>query len=344
MNNLKILATASAAFLLSAGLALSVEPNTRVFADGHKDKIRGVMLSRDGNTLNLRGDDDSLGTVDLTDDTKIQIKHGIFGQKTDMKADSLVPGLEIEARGKGSENGDLVASKVVFDPNSMRVSRQVDARVDPVESRTGVLEDRADQQDSRAGQIEDRQGKLEGQEQQTEQQVGQVSDRVGQVKTEADQANQEVENVNQRVTNLDNYQEKYSAVVYFKLNSSTLTPEDKQKLDTLAEQAKGEKGYSVQIAGYADKTGNAAYNQHLSQARADTVITYLEEQGDIPINRILTPAGLGTTHQAADNSTSAGRKLNRRVEVKVFVNQGLIATSNESTATATAALPDAPKF
>jgi hypothetical protein len=83
---------------------------------------------------------------------------------------------------------------------------------------------------------------------------------------------------------------------------------------------------------------------NLSQSRAHTVITYLEEQGDIPINRILTPAGLGTTHEAADNSTSAGRKLNRRVEVKVFVNQGLIATSNESTATATAALPDGPKF
>jgi OmpA-OmpF porin, OOP family len=340
MKNFKILGTASAGILLSAGLALSVEPNTRVFTEGHKDKIRGVVLSRDGNTLKLRGDDDSLGTIDLTDDTKIQIKHGIFGQKTDMKADSLVPGLEIEARGKGSENGDLIAAKVVFDPNSMRVSRQVDARVDPVEARTGALEGRAGQLESRAGQIEDRQGKLDDQQKQTEQQVGQVSDRVSQVKTEADQANQGVDAVNQRVSNLDNYQEKYSQVVYFRLNSSTLTPEDKQKLDNLAQQAKGEKGYSVQVAGYADKTGNAAYNQHLSQARADAVINYLAQQGDIPINRILTPAGMGTTHEAADNCTSAGRKLNRRVEVKVLVNQGLVSASNPFAVTATAALPD----
>jgi len=344
MNNLKILGNASAAFLLTAGLAMSVEPNTRIFTAGHKDKIRGVIVSRDGNTLKLRGDDDSLGTIDLTDETKFQIKHGIFGQKSDVKADSLVAGLEIEARGKGSENGDLVASKVVFDPNSMRVSHQVDARVDPVEARTDALEARAGQLESRAGQIEDREGKLDDQQKQTDQQLSQVSDRVGQVKTEVDQANQGIENVNQRVTNLDNYQEKYSEAVYFKLKSSTLTPEDKQKLDNLAQQAKAEKGYSVQVAGYADKTGNAVYNQHLSQARADAVINYLEEQGDIPINRIMTPAGLGTTHEAADNSTSAGRKLNRRVEVKVFVNQGLIASSNASTATATAALPEGPKF
>lgn len=327
MKSFKIIATASAAILLTSGLAMGVEPNTRVFTAGHKDKIRGVIVSRDGSTLKLRGDDDSIGTIDLTDETKIQLKHGIFGQKSDIKVDSLVPGLEIEARGKGSENGDLVAAKVVFDPNSMRVSRQVDARVDPVEARTGALEGRAGQLESRAGQIEDRQGKLNDQQKQTEQHLSQVSDRVGQVKTEADQANQGIDNVNQRVTNLDNYQEKYSEVVYFKLNSSTLTLDDKQRLDNLAQQAKGEKGYSVQVAGYADKTGNAVYNQHLSQARAEAVINYLEEQGDIPINRILTPAGMGMTHEAADNSTSAGRKLNRRVEVKVFVNQGLVATN-----------------
>ena len=344
MKNFKILGTASAALFLTAGLAMSVEPNTRTFAEGHKDKIRGVILSRDGNTLKLRGDNDSIGTVDLTDETKIQLKRGVFGQTSDMKADSLVPGLEIEARGKGSENGDLIAAKVVFDPNSMRVSRQVDARVDPVEARTGALEGRAGQLESRAGQIEDRQGKLDDQQKQTEQQVGHVSDRVSQVKTEADQANQGVDAVNQRVSNLDNYQEKYSQVVYFRLNSSTLTPEDKQKLDNLAQQAKGEKGYSVQVAGYADKTGNAAYNQHLSQARADAVINYLAQQADIPINRILTPAGMGTTHEAADNSTSAGRKLNRRVEVKVLVNKGLVTSSNPPLATATASLPDSPKF
>jgi outer membrane protein OmpA-like peptidoglycan-associated protein len=344
MKRFKTVIGVSATVLLTAGIAVSAEPNTRAFTDGHKEKFQGVILSRDADTLKLRGEDDSIGTIELTSETKIQLKHGIFGQKRDIKADSLVPGLQIEARGKGSENGDLVAAKVVFDPNSMRVSRQVDARVDPVEARTGALEGRAGQLESRAGQIEGRQGELDEQEKKTEQQLGQVSDRVGQVKTEADQANQGVDSVNQRVTNLDNHQAKYSEVVYFKPNSSTLSAEAKQKLDFLAQQAKDEKGYSVQVSGYADKTGGAAHNQRLSESRANAVIQYLEEQGDIPTYRIVTPAGLGTTHEAADNSTSQGRKLNRRVEVKVLVNQGLVAGSNASEGTATAKLPGDARF
>lgn len=319
----------SASALLTAGLAMSVEPNTRTFTAGQKEKVQGVILSREGDVLKVRGDDDSIGTIDLTDDTKIQLKHGMFWHKNGMRADSLVPGLYIKAQGKGSEKGDLVADKVVFDPNSMRASRQVDARVDPVEARTEELEGRAGQLENRTGQLETREGQLDDQEKQTQQQVGQVQAQVGQVKTEADQANQGVENVNQRVTNLDNYQEKYSEVVYFRIDSASLTPEDQQKLDNLVQEAKNEKGYAVEVAGYADKTGHATYNQQLSERRANAVIHYLEEQGDIPIHRILTPAGMGTTHEAADNSTSAGRKLNRRVEVKVLVNQGVVTGSNQ---------------
>ena len=333
----------SASALLMAGMAWSVTPNTRTFTAGQKEKVQGVILSRDGDTLKVRGDDDSIGTIDLANNTKIQLKHGVFGRKSEMKADSLVAGLHVEVQGKGSEKGDLVADKVIFDPNSMRASRQVDARVAPVEARTGSLEGRAGQLESRAGTIETRQNQLDDQEKQTQQQVGQVKDQVGLVKTEADQANQGVDNVNQRVTNLDNYQEKYSEVVYFKLNSSRLTPEDKQKLDTLAQQAKNEKGYAIEVAGYADKTGNAAHNQELSEQRANAVIQYLEQQGDIPIHRILTPAGMGTTHEAADNSTSAGRKLNRRVEVKVLVNQGVVAGSNQPTGSVTPKSPGESK-
>jgi OmpA-OmpF porin, OOP family len=344
MKKFKSLTAVLTTILLTAAMAMSEELNTRAFTEGHKEKFRGVILSRDGDTLKLRGEDDSIGTIELTSETKIQLKHGVFWQKRDTKADSLVPGLQIEAHGKGSENGELVAAKVVFDLNSMRASRQVDARVDPVEARTGALEGRAGQLESRAGRIEGRQGELDEQEKKTEQQLGHVSDRVGQVKTEADQANQGVESVNQRVTNLDNYQEKYSDVVYFKLNSTTLSAEAKQKLDFLAQQAKDEKGYSVQVSGYADKTGGAAHNQRLSESRANAVVQYLEEQGEIPTYRIVTPAGLGTTHEAADNSTSEGRKLNRRVEVKVLVNQGLVAHSNPSEVTATAKLPGDAKY
>jgi outer membrane protein OmpA-like peptidoglycan-associated protein len=320
----------SLAALTATVAAAKVEPTVRTFTAGQKTTVQGVIVSRTGNMLKLRGEDDAIGTIDLTDTTKIQLKHGWFSQKKAMDAASLVPGLHVEAQGKGNEKGELVADKVIFDPNSMRASRQIDTRVSPLEARTGTLEGRAGQLETRAGQMETRQGQLEGQEKQTEQHVGEVQQQVGQVKTEADQANEGVTTVNKRVSDLDNYEPKYSATVYFKLNSAALSPEAKKDLDDLAQKALNEKGYVLEVAGYADRTGNLAHNQTLSEQRADAVIRYLEQEGNIPIHRILAPAGMGITHEAADNNTKEGRKLNRRVEVKVLVNQGVVAGSNSN--------------
>ena len=336
---LKTWTAVTAATVLSASMAFGVEPNAKSFENGQKAEVKGVIISRDGNTMKVRGDDDAVETIDLTTDTKIQLKHGIFGSKSKMDTASLVPGLHIEARGKGASTGDLVAERVLFDPNSMRASRQIDTRVSPLEARTGSLEGRAGTLEgrtgtleNRAGQIEGRQGDLENSEKQTQQQVGQV-------KTEADQANEGVNNVNSRVSNLDNYDSKYNATVYFRTGSTTLTAQAKQDLDDIAQKAKAEKGFVIEVAGFADKTGSAALNQDLSQRRANAVIQYLEEQGDIPIHRILTPAGLGTSHEAADNKTSSGRKLNRRVEVKVLVNQGLVASHGSQSHSGSSSTP-----
>ncbi len=314
--------------LLSAGLAVAVEPTAHTFAAGEKVKVQGVIVSRDGNTLKVRSTDDSIGTVDLTQDTKIQLKKG-FGRKTAMDATALLPGLQVEAQGKGNEKGELVAERLIFDPNSMRASRQIDTRVAPLEARAGSLEGRAGTLENRAGQIENRQGQLEDQEKQTQQQVGQV-------KVEADQANQGVSNVNERVSNLDNYTPADKKTVLFKYGSSALSADDKQTLDQIAQEAQNQKAYVIEVAGFADPTGKAARNQELSERRAQAVMTYLEENGNIPIRRILTPAGLGTTHPAEDNNTPEGRKKNRRVEVTIYVNQGVVASGQVSGGSTTA--------
>jgi outer membrane protein OmpA-like peptidoglycan-associated protein len=332
--------TASALLPLTFAFGM-VEPNTRTFTAGQQTKVQGVIISRDGQTIKLRGDDDSVGTIDVTNDTKIQLKHGLFSRKSAMNTESLVPGLRVEAQGKGNEKGELVADRVIFDPNSMKASRQIDTRVSPLEARTGGLEGRAGQLENRAGQVENRAGQLENRAGQIETQAKETQQQVGQVKVTADQANQGVNDVNQRVSNLDQYQQKYKETVYFKLNSSVLAPSEKQKLDTVIQQTQNEKGYVVEVAGFADKTGNAALNQTLSEARANAVVRYLEQQGNIPIHRILTPAGMGTTHEAADNNTSQGRKLNRRVEVTVLINQGVVTGSSQSTPSS--APPAAPK-
>lgn len=318
--------------LLLATLAWGVTPNTRTFTAGEKAKVEGTILSRDGNTIKLRGDDDSIGTVDLTDGTKIQLKKGafIFKHSDKMDVNALVPGLHVEAQGKGNDHGELVADKVTFDPNSMRASKQIDTRVSPLEARAGTLEGRTNTLEGRATSLEGRTGTLETRAGQLEGQEKETQGLVGQVKTSADQANQGVTDVNKRVSDIDNYDVKDSATVYFRVNSSTLSADAKRDLDDLAKKALAQKGYMIEVAGFADKTGSAALNQALSERRAQSVINYLQQVGDIPIHRILAPAGMSTSHEAADNKTAEGRKMNRRVEVKILVNQGLVAGSGQS--------------
>src|ERR1700736_7010470 len=91
--------------LLTAALAMGmVTPNERVFTKDQDAKVKGVIVSRSGNTLKLRGDDDSIGTIDLTETTTIKMKHGMFGlSKSVMDVNSLVAGLHIEAQGKGND-------------------------------------------------------------------------------------------------------------------------------------------------------------------------------------------------------------------------------------------------
>lgn len=324
----KLLTGVGVATLLTCGLlSARVEPTTHPFAAGESVKVQGVIVSRDGDVMKIRTSDDSIGIVDLTQDTRIQLKKGFFGHKTAMDATALLPGLQVEAQGKGNEKGELLADRVVFDPNSMRASRQIDTRVSPLEARTGSLE-------NRTGQVEHRQGELEDQQHQTQQQVGQVQQQVGQVKVAADQANQGVADVNGRVSNLDNYTQADKKTVLFKYGSSALTPDDKQTLDAIAQEAQNQKAYIIEVAGFADPTGKADRNQALSERRAQAVMQYLEEQGNVPIRRILTPAGLGTTHQVNDNRTSEDRQQNRRVDVTIYVNQGVVASGEANGGTA----------
>ena len=69
----------------------------------------------------------------------------------------------------------------------------------------------------------------------------------------------------------------------------------------------------VEVAGHTDSTGSDEYNLTLSQRRATTVGEYLYTQG-IMDQRIIT-VGMGEHFPIADNGTTEGRQLNRRVEI-----------------------------
>jgi outer membrane protein OmpA-like peptidoglycan-associated protein len=71
----------------------------------------------------------------------------------------------------------------------------------------------------------------------------------------------------------------------------------------------------VEVAGHTDNTGSNQYNQSLSERRAASVSNYLRTRAVIA-DRLLTIGG-GENYPIASNSTSAGRQLNRRVEITI---------------------------
>jgi outer membrane protein OmpA-like peptidoglycan-associated protein len=131
--------------------------------------------------------------------------------------------------------------------------------------------------------------------------------------------------VNKRVSDLDDYKTVAEAVIYYPTGKYTLDDAAKADLDKLTALAASTDGYLIEIAGYASKTGTKQANQQLSEDRASAVANYLRNTGNIPMRRIVAPAGYGATHPDAENTDPQGRELNRRVEVKLIVNKGFQA-------------------
>jgi outer membrane protein OmpA-like peptidoglycan-associated protein len=132
-----------------------------------------------------------------------------------------------------------------------------------------------------------------------------------------------VQMVNKRVSDMNDYKTVAEAGIYFESGEANLDDAAKVDLDVLAAATKGVDGYLIEIAGYASSTGTKQLNQKLSEDRAAAVANYLLQKGNIPMRRIVIPAGYGATHPAATNTDPQGRALNRRVDVKVIVNKGL---------------------
>ena len=99
--------------------------------------------------------------------------------------------------------------------------------------------------------------------------------------------------------------------VHFATDSDVLTDQDKAILDKMVPNLQRLHFVNGEIDGYTDATGRAAYNQGLSERRAQAVADYLQSHG-ISGGR-MTVKGFGEDNPVADNSTAEGRAHNRRV-------------------------------
>ena len=110
--------------------------------------------------------------------------------------------------------------------------------------------------------------------------------------------------------------------VNYPVNSAKLTGADAERLERaiprINRTLKLYPNSHLEIGGYTDSTGRAAYNQQLSQRRSQSVVSYLENHG-VDGSRLVAH-GYGEQYPVAPNDTASGRARNRRTEVRVLAH------------------------
>ncbi len=290
-----------------------------------KVKMEGSIVQHGADSITMRDSTGSEQTIRITNITKIEErKSNPFRGARKYSQTDLIPGLHVQVEGRKDSSNSLLAEKIRFSDQDLIVARTVETRVVPVEKRVGDTETRVGQTEQSAQRLSDEVAEL-----------NEVSNILrGGAKAAQDTADSAVAGVNQtneRISALDDFEERKSVTIHFKAGSTVLTPEAKTDLDEIAKTAKVERGYVIEVAGFASSDGNEQLNRTLSQARADAVVHYLAEDHMVPMRRIVTPLGYGVIRPVADNQTREGRKMNRRVEVRVLVSRGLNAPAGGST-------------
>lgn len=104
--------------------------------------------------------------------------------------------------------------------------------------------------------------------------------------------------------------------IQFAFDSAELSPAAEDPLNRLAAFLREHPSYRLRIEGYTDSIGSKAYNQRLSEARAQAVADALIARGIAPER--MAVVGYGEAEPVAPNSTEAGRARNRRVELVIL--------------------------
>lgn len=289
------------------GVFAQTEKQTRSVGSGEKIKLKGVVIAKSGEKTVVRDANGIDTNVLISADASVKTKGTFGGDK--VPADSLVRGLSLEIEGTGDSSGNLVAKKVRFNKSDLRVAQSIESRVSPAEDRISQAEQNSERL---SGQIDE---------------LLAISNAArGGAKSAQDSADAAIAGVNatnQRISSIDDFTVQSTATINFKVGSAVISDEGKVQLDQIAQAALALRGYTLEVTGFADASGDIKKNKTLSQKRAQSVIEYLVETHNIPLRRVGNSYGFGETQALADNTTAEGRTQNRRVEVKLLVSNGL---------------------
>jgi OmpA-OmpF porin, OOP family len=285
-------------------------------ASGDETQTKGMIISRTGETLIVSGPTGHV-TVVLTEDTRTKDDRGLFGLATEVMADTvLIPGLKVRVDGVADSQGRLVAKTITVDGDDLETAEMIQAGLQPT----------AEQVATNMQAIESNKKNIAGNQRNIAANQRDIAANQQNIATNRQQIEQNIKDVEEhtnRFTALAEYDVKGEATVKFGVAGSKISEKDQERLKELAQTASRLTGYLIEVTGYADSTGSAAINTKLSERRARAVITFLMQQGGVPVRHIVAPGAMGEYGATAPNETKAGRAENRRVEVKILVNKGI---------------------
>ncbi|HEU5233533.1 MAG TPA: OmpA family protein [Terriglobales bacterium] len=277
------------------------------FADDVRS-IKGLITKRTADAITIRASDGTSQAITLTDDTKVQSPKGLGLRKEEMSWTSLIPGLKVSVKGVSDTSGNFVATEIKFNKDDLQTASMIQAGLTPTEEKVATnAENISANKEGIAANAEN------------------ISLNSANIAKNKAQIASNQEEVSRRFEELADYQVKNQATIYFESGKSALGTDDKNALAQLAAEATKLSGYIIEVQGFADSTGNAAANQSLSKDRAYAVVNYLMQDANVPPRHIVSPGAMGISNPAASNETTHGRSQNRRVEVKVMVNKGILA-------------------
>lgn len=266
-------------------------------------KLEGLIKSRNGDSMVLRGKESANITVLLTDSTQVGQVQGVFkARRKEMSMAALIPGLAVKVEGRYNDQSQLVATSVSFKGNDLQRAESIEAGMHEVKV----------QAQQNTEELKRQNAQLKQQNQALQEHQQQIA---------ANKAAIDAAVV--RFGQLDDYYIFDQATVHFDNGKVKVDPKYVPQLLALAEKAKTINGYMIEVKGYASSVGSAALNQQLSEDRADEVTNILVQQAHIPLTRVLAPGAMGETHQVGEDKTEKGQAQNRRVVVRVLQNKGI---------------------
>lgn len=266
-------------------------------------KVQGVIKGRSGDTIILQTQQSPKIIVLLTDDTDVgQLEGMLKARNKSMSMASLIPGLPIRVEGSYNAENQLVAKTIRFKGNDLEQAQAIQAGVHETAAKTAANQSELEKQNAL---LQEQNATLKHQQSQLTEQKALIAANTA------------------RFGQLDDYYIYDEVTVYFGNGKVNVDPKYNAPLLALVKKAETVNGYMIQVKGYASSSGSVALNQKLSVDRAHNVTNILQQQGHVPLSRMLAPAAMGESRQVGDDKTPDGQAENRRVVVRILQNKGI---------------------